>query len=170
MLQPFRQRRSFFYAFCVLILLGLGATDSSAQGPTFLRVLAGASPAGDSTGAGNESRFNVPSAVAVDGSGTLYVADTGNCRIKKVTAAGVVTDLAGGESGCGSADGPGDVAKFSNPSRVAVDNTGTVRHGYVQSRSEDYPAGVEHAGGSSEASERRRHGSRAILRPSRDSR
>ncbi len=89
-------------------------------------MLAGASPAGDNVGTGSDARFNNPTAIAVDGSGTLYVTDAANCRIKKVTAAGVVTDLAGGEMGCGNADGAGDVAKFSNPSRIAIDNVGTL--------------------------------------------
>ena len=122
----FRQRRSLLCAFSGLILLGLAAADASAQGPTYLRVLAGASPAGDNTGTGGEARFNLPTGIAVDGSGTLYVADNSNCRIKKVTPAGVVTALAGGELGCGFADGPGNVAKFSSPSRIAVDSLGTL--------------------------------------------
>ena len=57
--------------------------------------------------------------------GTVYVADTGNMRIRKITAAGVVTTLAG--SGLyGSTDGPGAAASFAYPHGVAVGVDGTV--------------------------------------------
>lgn len=63
--------------------------------------------------------------VAVDGSGNVYVADTVNHRIQKVTAAGVVTTLAGSGSR-GAADGAGAASSFSGPRGVAVDGSGNV--------------------------------------------
>jgi sugar lactone lactonase YvrE len=62
--------------------------------------------------------------VATDTAGNVYVADSGNSAIRKITPAGVVTTLAGGTSG--SADGTGAAASFSDPKGVAVDGSGNV--------------------------------------------
>jgi len=51
--------------------------------------------AGSQDGAGSNARFNQPSGVAVDASGSLYVADTGNATIRKITPDGMVSTLAG---------------------------------------------------------------------------
>jgi len=64
-------------------------------------------------------------AVAVDGSGNVYVADQINHLIRKITSAGVVTTLAGSGSQ-GSTNGTGTAASFSYPSGVAVDGSGNV--------------------------------------------
>src|SRR5258708_18756363 len=49
-------------------------------------------------GKGTQTMFNNPSAVVADSSGNLFVADTGNGRIRKITPDGTVTTLAGGGS------------------------------------------------------------------------
>jgi DNA-binding beta-propeller fold protein YncE/fibronectin type 3 domain-containing protein len=92
-----------------------------------LSVLAGI-PSGRGTvdGAGPEARFNRPSAVAVDGSGNLYVADTESCTVRKITPAGIVTTLAGAPGQPGYADGAGTAARFDAPTGVAVDGAGNV--------------------------------------------
>ena len=64
--------------------------------------------------------------MAVDSAGNVYVADTNNTRIRKVTAAGVVTTLAGKAGASGSADGAGSAASFNGPSGVVADAAGNL--------------------------------------------
>jgi len=73
----------------------------------------------------NPAKFNEPFAVAVDSVGTIYMTDTNNGAIRKITPAGVVTTLAGG-SGQGYADGAGTVAKFYEPQGIALDSGGNI--------------------------------------------
>ncbi len=76
-------------------------------------------------GSASEARFHTPSGIAVDGNGNLYVADTGNHAIRKISPLGVVSTLAGtGESGF--LDGPGKRAELNGPMGVAVNAAGQV--------------------------------------------
>jgi hypothetical protein len=77
-------------------------------------------------GTGSEARFYWPSGIAVDGAGNVYVADTYNCTIRKITPGGVVTTFAGRAQAPGSADGTGSAALFNYPAGVAVDGNGNV--------------------------------------------
>ncbi|MDR6854658.1 NHL repeat-containing protein [Variovorax guangxiensis] len=87
--------------------------------------LAGSTTSGSTDGAGPVARFNGPYSLTVDTSGNVYVADTVNHMIRKITPAGVVTRFA--ESGTtGSADGASENAQFNFPSSVAVDISGNV--------------------------------------------
>jgi len=79
---------------------------------------------GSADGTGSAARFKLPYGVAVDGSGNVYVADTQNYTIRKITPAGVVTTLAGLVGYYGSADGTASAARFRDPSGVAVDGSG----------------------------------------------
>jgi sugar lactone lactonase YvrE len=95
---------------------------------------------GSADGTGSAARFGLiagglfgnipegPTGVAVDGAGNLYVADSGNDAIRKVTPKGEVTTLAGlaGFDGIGSSDGTGSAARFNSPQGVAVDGVGNV--------------------------------------------
>ena len=82
--------------------------------------------------------------MAVDASGNVYVADTGNGTIRKVTSVGVVTTFAGTAEKFGSTDGTGAAAEFNNPEGIAVDGAGNL---YVSDTGNDTirkitPAGV----------------------------
>src|SRR5438445_11619216 len=72
---------------------------------TTLAGLAGNS--GSADGTGSAARFYRLSGVATDSSGNVYVADSNNHTIRKITPAGVVTTLAGLAGFRGSADGTG---------------------------------------------------------------
>ena len=79
---------------------------------------------GFADGTGTDAQFNYPTAMSVGMDGTLYVADYSNNRIRKVTPAGVVTTVAGGERGF--ADGTGTAAQFSRPSGLAMGADGSL--------------------------------------------
>lgn len=81
---------------------------------------------GAADGTGRDARFTAPRGVATDGAGNVYVADSGNNLIRKVTPGGVTTTLAGTPGLTGATDGPGASARFSLPVAVAVDGAGTV--------------------------------------------
>ncbi len=76
-------------------------------------------------GTGANARFSSPTAVAVDGNGVLYVTDSGSTVIRKITAGGVVTTLAGLAYALGTADGTGSSARFFSPQGIAVDAAGS---------------------------------------------
>ena len=81
---------------------------------------------GSADGTGSDARFYDPSSVAVDSAGNVYVADSGNDTIRKITPSGVVSTLAGLAGSSGSVDGTGSDARFSSPRGVAVDSAGSV--------------------------------------------
>lgn len=81
---------------------------------------------GSADGLGAAARFNYPAGVAVDRAGTVYVAETGNHTIRKITAAGKVSTLAGKAGVTGNTNGKGVVARFIYPMGVAVARAGTV--------------------------------------------
>lgn len=83
---------------------------------------------GTADGTGTAAQFDLPRDVAVDGAGNIYVADTNNNSVRKITPAGVTTTLAGtsGPNNIGSADGMGPAAQFHYPGRLAVDRDGNV--------------------------------------------
>jgi formylglycine-generating enzyme required for sulfatase activity len=87
--------------------------------------LAGTGEEGHANGFSSSATFQFPGGLAVDSTGNLYVADYFNQRIRKISASGEVTTLAGSGKE-GHADGRGSVASFSRPSGVAVDSSGIV--------------------------------------------
>lgn len=82
--------------------------------------------AGSTDATGAAARFNGPGTITVDGSGTLFVCDFNSHTIRQVTAAGVVTTLAGTAGAAGSADGVGAAARFNSPQGLALDGLGNL--------------------------------------------
>jgi sugar lactone lactonase YvrE len=79
---------------------------------------------GSQDGATSDARFNQPGALSADSAGNLYVADTGNATIRKISPAGVVTTVAGSASNRGNRDGLGSAAWFNSPAGIAVGASG----------------------------------------------
>jgi serine/threonine protein kinase/sugar lactone lactonase YvrE len=79
--------------------------------------------AGDDDGAAGQARFCNPHGVAVDSLGNVYVADTGNSTIRKISAAGLVSTLAGRAGSPGLADGGPGVSQLNHPQNLAVDDS-----------------------------------------------
>lgn len=91
---------------------------------TTLAGQAGTSGATDASGAA--ARFKLLSGVAVDSSDNIFIADTGNHLIRKVTSGGAVTTFAGKAGIAGSDDGTGTAASFNTPSGIAFDANGNL--------------------------------------------
>ncbi len=69
------------------------------------------------------ARFNTPSALAIDADGSIYVADTGNNAIRRVSPDGRVSTVAG-DGAAGYRDGAAAQARFNGPIGVAIDGSG----------------------------------------------
>jgi sugar lactone lactonase YvrE len=81
---------------------------------------------GSTDGTGTAATFNQPYGICVDGNGVIYVADSGNNIIRKITTSGVVSLVAGTPGSGGSTDGTGGSATFSNPTGICVDSSGNL--------------------------------------------
>ena len=108
-----------------------GDKDSSIAVTTFAGS-AGHSTSKDSLG--STAVFSIPSGVALDGSGNLYVTDSPDSTIRKMTPDGMVTTVAGSSGNKGSTDGPGSAARFNSPEGLEVDGSGNI---YVADKDND---------------------------------
>ena len=88
--------------------------------------LAGSGVFGGADGIGVTATFNSPKGITIDSTGSnLYVADTGNHKIRQIViASGAVSTLAG-SGGAGAADGTGTAATFNTPYGITIDSTNT---------------------------------------------
>jgi hypothetical protein len=81
---------------------------------------------GAANGLGTNARFFLPQCIAVDGAQNLFVTDSGNNTIRKITPAGFVSTLAGTPGVTGSANGTGSAVQFNQPYGIAVDAAGNL--------------------------------------------
>ena len=81
---------------------------------------------GSSDGTGSAASFYSPAGLTVDGGGNIYVADSQNSTIRKITPGGIVTTLAGNTQNSAAADGTGSTAIFNKPWSLAVDGSGNI--------------------------------------------
>jgi hypothetical protein len=90
-------------------------------------------------GSAGNARFSAITGLASDKAGNIYVADAGNCAVRKVTAAGIVSTLAGTghcetwDDSTQPADGLGPAARFYQLGRITIDADGNL---YVNDRAE----------------------------------
>jgi sugar lactone lactonase YvrE len=81
---------------------------------------------GSQDGAGDSARFNGPVGLALDAQGDLFVSDSNNHTIRKITRAGIVTTWAGGPGVDGFTNGDRLQARFSKPAELAFDKHGNL--------------------------------------------
>lgn len=97
--------------------------SNTASSTAVVTTFAGAAASGLVDATGTSARFNQPNGVAIDSAGNLYIADTGNHCIRKITSAGVVTVFAGSNSGVsGLVNNTGTAARFNALYGIAVDS------------------------------------------------
>jgi sugar lactone lactonase YvrE len=102
------------------VVLTSGA-DPTLPASYTVSTLAGTSTSGLADGTGSAAGFNTPSGIAVDSGGTLYVADSSNNKIRRISAAGEVVAIAG-TGAAGTTDGAGSAATFNTPKGIATLN------------------------------------------------
>jgi uncharacterized protein (TIGR03437 family) len=97
---------------------------------TFAGNGAGTPSAGAFSGDGGpavDASLNNPTAVAVDGTGVVYISDQANQRIRKVALDGTITTIAGnGSQGFGGDGGPASAAILNYPGGIIVDSSGNL--------------------------------------------
>lgn len=82
--------------------------------------------AGSADGVGAAVRFAGPSGVAVDAAGNVYVSDLPNKTLRRISAAGVVSTIAGSAGQAGFVDGDAATSRLGGPGSIAVDAAGTI--------------------------------------------
>jgi serine/threonine protein kinase, bacterial len=84
---------------------------------------AGSTTAGNANGTGTGASFNAPNGIAIDSSGNLWVTDSLNNEIRKITTPGAVVTTPYGNGTAGRTNGTGTSAEFDVPTAIAVDPT-----------------------------------------------
>jgi streptogramin lyase len=89
-----------------------------------LTTIAGTGIPGLMNGPANIARFVNPEGIAIDADGNLIIGDLGNGLIRKITPAGEVSTFAGSQRGFGN--GLASIARFNEPSGIAIDKSGNI--------------------------------------------
>lgn len=103
---------------------GGGGGSSGSTGGGITLVAGNAALSGRVDAQGSDARFNTPRGIAIDSSGNLFVADTGNYAIRKIATDGTVTTFAGALGTAlagGTGDGNGTRARFAMPTAITID-------------------------------------------------
>ena len=100
----------------------------TADGKMTIVAGSGASPYfGGDNGPASAARLHGPSGLALDNGGNWYIADTANNRVRKVSASGIITTIAGtGDAGLKGDFGPATLAQLNSPRSVAVDSQNNI--------------------------------------------
>lgn len=85
---------------------------------------AGSTTAGHVDATGTAARFHGPKGIAIDSTGNMWVADSTNDDIRKITIPGAVVTTWAGTGSAGNVNGNGTSASFSNPVGIAADSSG----------------------------------------------
>jgi hypothetical protein len=124
--------------------IALGASPALASAGTVITRYAGIGAEGAPTeGPATSSRLYFPEGVAVDSRGNVYIADTGNSVVEKVTPNGTLSIFAGDGSEVPPTPGPATHSGLSQPADVAVDSSGNV---YIADSGNDVVEKVTPAG------------------------
>jgi len=99
--------------------------------PWTVTTLVGSGTAGFSDGTGSAAKFNAPHGLAFDSAGRLYVADSGNHRIRRITVNDRLVETFAGTGSLGTTEGTRTAATFNTPFGVALDSAGNL---YVADR------------------------------------
>ncbi len=81
---------------------------------------------GSQDGSGNAARFNAPRGLAMDGAGNLFVADSENHTIRKISPTGGVTTVAGTAGAAAQLDGSREAARLDHPWYLTLDSAGNL--------------------------------------------
>ena len=136
---------SLYRLLLALALAPAAFASSNYTTPYTIKTLSGvAGLAGTANGQGTIALFQTPSGIAADSAGNVYVADTGNSVIRKITPAGLVSTLAGTPGVVGGQDGTGVAAQFGAPTGIAADAGGNlyVADSFLNTIRKVTPAGV----------------------------
>ena len=110
----------------LLILALVSCSIASAQTLIITTIAGGGTSDLGDGGPAISASLSQPGSVAVDASGNIFIADTNNARIRKVSAGGITTVAGTGCCGYGGDGGPAISASLNNPQGVAVDASGNL--------------------------------------------
>ncbi len=99
----------------------LTSGDQTTIGQSIATTFAGTGTAGSNNGASNLATFNTPIDIAMDNAENLYITDSANHLIRKITPAGVVSLFAGSNT-AGFVNGTGTQVAFNNPRKIVIDS------------------------------------------------